>query len=163
MASLNKVQLIGRIGRNPEARFTQGGQAVANFTLATDESYKGNNGEKQKKTEWHNIVAWGQVVESYIQPYLKTGDLVYVEGKLQTRKWEDKRDGATKYTTEIVVSNIQGIMSSNNGNGNQTEAAAQRQQRPAQQASPAQSQSQQSRAAIQQAQPQEISDEDIPF
>lgn len=113
-ASVNKVTLIGRLGRDPEVRYTSSGQAVANFTLATDESYKDRAGEKVKKTEWINIVAWGKTVESFIQPYIHKGDMVYIEGRLQTRQWEDKQ-GVTKYTTEIVVDDIRGLVTSGNG------------------------------------------------
>jgi single-strand DNA-binding protein len=111
-ASLNKVQLIGYMGKDPEVRFTTGGNAVANFSLATDESYKNNDGEKIKKTEWHNLVVWGKSVEAFVQPYLHKGDLIYVEGKLQTRSWEDK-EGNKKYTTEINVTDIKGIQTGN--------------------------------------------------
>ena len=111
-ASLNKVQLIGYMGKDPEVRFTQGGKAVANFSLATDESYKNSDGEKIKKTEWHNLVIWGPSVENFVQKYLHKGDLIYVEGKLQTRSWEDK-EGNKKYTTEINVTDIKGIQTGN--------------------------------------------------
>ena len=99
--SVNKVILVGRLGRDPETRYTSGGQAVANFTLATDESYKDRAGERQKRTEWHRIVLWGKLAE-IAQQYLKKGMLVYVEGRIQTRQWEDKRDGQKRTTTEIV-------------------------------------------------------------
>jgi len=99
--SVNKVILVGRLGRDPETRYTSGGQAVANFTLATDETYKDRSGERQKRTEWHRIVLWGKLAE-IAQQYLKKGQLVYVEGRLQTRQWEDKRDGQKRSTTEIV-------------------------------------------------------------
>ncbi|HXW62150.1 MAG TPA: single-stranded DNA-binding protein [Candidatus Acidoferrales bacterium] len=99
--SVNKVILVGRLGRDPETRYTSGGQAVANFTLATDESFKSRSGERQKRTEWHRIVLWGKLAE-IAQQYLKKGMLVYVEGRLQTRQWEDKRDGQKRQTTEIV-------------------------------------------------------------
>jgi single-strand DNA-binding protein len=99
--SVNKAILVGRLGRDPETRFTSGGQAVANFTLATDESYKDRSGERQKRTEWHRIVLWGKLAE-IAQQYLKKGMLVYVEGRIQTRQWEDKRDGQKRQTTEIV-------------------------------------------------------------
>jgi single-strand DNA-binding protein len=101
--SVNKAILVGRLGRDPETRFTSGGQAVANFTLATDESYKDRNGERQKRTEWHRIVLWGKLAE-ITQQYLKKGMLVYIEGRIQTRQWEDKRDGQKRSTTEIVAS-----------------------------------------------------------
>jgi single-strand DNA-binding protein len=99
--SVNKVILVGRLGRDPETRYTSGGQAVTNFTLATDESFKSRSGERQKRTEWHRIVLWGKLAE-IAQQYLKKGMLVYVEGRLQTRQWEDKRDGQKRQTTEIV-------------------------------------------------------------
>ncbi len=99
--SVNKVILVGRLGRDPETRYTSGGQAVTNFTLATDETFKSRSGERQKRTEWHRIVLWGKLAE-IAQQYLKKGMLVYVEGRLQTRQWEDKRDGQKRQTTEIV-------------------------------------------------------------
>ena len=108
--SVNKVILVGRLGKDPEVRFTSGGKAVASFSIATDESYKNSQGEKIKKTEWHNIVAWGPAVEAFIQPYIHKGDLVYIEGKLQTRSWEDKKNGGTRYTTEINVTDIKGLV-----------------------------------------------------
>jgi single-strand DNA-binding protein len=99
--SVNKAILVGRLGRDPETRYTSGGQAVANFTLATDETFKDRAGERQKRTEWHRIVVWGKLAE-ISQQYLKKGMLVYVEGRIQTRQWEDKRDGQKRTTTEIV-------------------------------------------------------------
>ena len=99
--SVNKVILVGRLGRDPETRYTSGGQAVANFTLATDETYKDRAGERQKRTEWHRIVLWGKLAE-IAQQYVKKGQLIYIEGRLQTRQWEDKRDGQKRTTTEIV-------------------------------------------------------------
>jgi single-strand DNA-binding protein len=100
--SVNKAILVGRLGRDPETRFTSGGQAVANFTMATDETFKDRAGERQKRTEWHRIVVWGKLAE-ITQQYLKKGMLVYIEGRIQTRQWEDKRDGQKKQTTEIVA------------------------------------------------------------
>ena len=99
--SVNKAILVGRLGRDPETRYTSGGQAVANFTLATDETFKDRSGERQKRTEWHRIVLWGKLAE-IAQQYLKKGQLVYIEGRIQTRQWEDKRDGQKRTTTEIV-------------------------------------------------------------
>jgi single-strand DNA-binding protein len=99
--SVNKAILVGRLGRDPETRYTSGGQAVANFTLATDETFKDRSGERQKRTEWHRIVLWGKLAE-IAQQYLKKGMLVYIEGRIQTRQWEDKRDGQKRTTTEIV-------------------------------------------------------------
>jgi single-strand DNA-binding protein len=100
--SVNKAILVGRLGRDPETRFTSGGQAVANFTLATDETFKDRSGERQKRTEWHRVVLWGKLAE-ITQQYLKKGMLVYIEGRIQTRQWEDKRDGQKRSTTEIVA------------------------------------------------------------
>ena len=99
--SVNKAILVGRLGRDPETRYTSGGQAVANFTLATDETFKDRSGERQKRTEWHRIVLWGKLAE-IAQQYLKKGQLVYLEGRIQTRQWEDKRDGQKRTTTEVV-------------------------------------------------------------
>ena len=90
--SVNKAILVGRLGRDPETRYTSGGQAVANFTLATDETFKDRAGERQKRTEWHRVVLWGKLAE-IAQQYLKKGQLVYLEGRIQSRQWEDKRDG----------------------------------------------------------------------
>lgn len=104
MASVNKVILIGNLGRDPELRYTQGGQAVANFTLATNERFANKAGEQQERTEWHRIVAWGKTGELCAQ-YLSKGRTVYIEGKLQTREWEDK-EGHKRSTTEIVAQNV---------------------------------------------------------
>jgi single-strand DNA-binding protein len=100
--SVNKAILVGRLGRDPETRYTAGGQAVANFTLATDETFKDRSGERQKRTEWHRVVLWGKLAE-IAQQYLKKGQLVYIEGRIQSRQWEDKRDGQKRTTTEIVA------------------------------------------------------------
>ena len=106
MASVNKVILIGNLGRDPEMRYTQSGQAVTNFTLATTESWTDkNSGQKQEKTEWHRIVAWGKTGELCAQ-YLAKGRSVYIEGRLQTREWEDK-EGIKRSTTEITANTVQ--------------------------------------------------------
>jgi single-strand DNA-binding protein len=101
---INKVILIGRLGRDTEMRYTGGGTPVCNFSLATDESYTDKSGERQKKTEWHNIVAWGKLAEQ-CQNLLSKGKLAYVEGRLQTREWND-RDGNKRRTTEIVINRM---------------------------------------------------------
>lgn len=102
MAGLNKVMIIGNLGRDPEIRYTQSGQAVATFTVATSDEWRDkSSGEKREKTEWHRIVAWGKLGEICGQ-YLSKGRQVYIEGRLQTREWED-RDGNKRYTTEIVA------------------------------------------------------------
>ena len=105
MASLNKVMLIGNLGKDPEVRFTASGQAVASFSLATSETYKDKNGEKVEKTEWHNITLWGKLAE-IAGEYLTKGKTVYIEGRLQTRKWQDK-SGNDRYTTDIVGDKMQ--------------------------------------------------------
>ncbi len=110
---LNKVMLIGNLGSDPELRYTQGGTPVASFSLATNESYKGQDGNLVEKTEWHRIVAWRKAAETMAQ-YLKKGSKVYVEGKLQTRSWDDK-DGSKKYMTEIVVDTFMFLDSRGNG------------------------------------------------
>ena len=110
-SSVNKVILVGRLGKDPEIRYTQGGTAVASFSIATDESYKDKtSGNKIEKTEWHRLVVWGPSVEAFVQKYLHKGDLIYVEGKLQTREWEDKQSGQKRSTTEINVSDIKSLM-----------------------------------------------------
>jgi single-strand DNA-binding protein len=105
MASVNKVILIGNLGRDPELRYTQSGQAVANFTLATTERFSNREGERQERTEWHRIVAWGRTAELCAQ-YLAKGRSVYIEGRLQTREWEDK-EGQKRRTTEITAHTVQ--------------------------------------------------------
>lgn len=102
--SVNKVILVGRLGRDPETRYTGGGQAVANFSVATDETYKDRNGERQKRTEWHKIVVWGKQAE-IAQQYLKKGSLVFIEGRIQSREWQDK-EGQKRTSFEIVASNF---------------------------------------------------------
>jgi single-strand DNA-binding protein len=102
--SVNKVILVGRLGRDPETRYTSGGQAVANFSVATDESYKDRSGERQKRTEWHKIVVWGKQAE-IAQQYLKKGSLVFIEGRIQSREWQDK-EGQKRTSFEIVAANF---------------------------------------------------------
>ncbi|MES2499584.1 MAG: single-stranded DNA-binding protein, partial [Pseudomonadota bacterium] len=100
MASVNKVILVGSLGRDPEVKYMANGEAVANFSMATSENWKDKAGVKQEKTEWHNVVAYRKLAE-IIGEYLKKGSPVYIEGKLQTRKWE--KDGVTRYSTEIIA------------------------------------------------------------
>lgn len=109
--SVNKVMLMGRLGADPELRTISSGQAVANFNLATSENWVDRDGQKQEKTEWHRVVVWGKLAELCRQ-YLSKGRQVFVEGKLQTRSWEDQQ-GQKRYTTEIVASNIQFIGGAN--------------------------------------------------
>jgi single-strand DNA-binding protein len=102
--SVNRVILVGRLGRDPEMRYTSGGQPVANFSVATDETYKDRNGTRQKRTEWHKIVVWGKQAE-IAQKYLKKGSLIYLEGRIQTRQWDDK-EGQKRTSFEIVANNF---------------------------------------------------------
>ncbi len=103
--SVNKVLLIGRLGNNPEIRYTNTGTAVANFNLATSESWNDKTGQKQERTEWHRVVVWGKLAE-LCEKYLAKGRQCFVEGRLQTRSWDDK-DGNKRYTTEIVANTVQ--------------------------------------------------------
>ncbi|MFN2238847.1 MAG: single-stranded DNA-binding protein [Thermoanaerobaculia bacterium] len=104
--SINKVILIGRLGRDPEVRSTPSGATVAKFSIATDEKFTDRSGERQERTEWHNIVAWAKLAEICGQ-YLKKGKLVYIEGSLRTDSWDDKETGVKKYRTEIVARDMQ--------------------------------------------------------
>ncbi|TXI45010.1 single-stranded DNA-binding protein [Methylophilus sp.] len=104
MASVNKVILMGNLGRDPEVRYMPNGEAVANFSIATTENWKDKSGARQEKTEWHNIVMYRRLAE-IAGEYLKKGRPVYIEGRLQTRKWE--KDGVTRYSTEIVADQMQ--------------------------------------------------------
>jgi single-strand DNA-binding protein len=105
MAGVNKVILIGNLGKDPELRYTPSGQPVASFSVATTERWTDKNGQRQDRTEWHNIVVWGKLAELTNQ-YLKKGRPVYIEGRITTRSWDD-RDGNKKYRTEIVANQIQ--------------------------------------------------------
>ena len=105
--SVNKVILLGRLGQDPELKYTPGGSAVCNFSLATTESWTDKSGQKQEKTEWHRIVVWGKLAELCNQ-YLSKGRQAFLEGRLQTRSWDDK-DGNKRYTTEILASTVQFI------------------------------------------------------
>jgi single-strand DNA-binding protein len=105
MASVNKVILVGNLGRDPETRYTTSGDAVTNVSIATTDTWKDKSGEKQERTEWHRVAFFGKLAE-IAGEYLKKGSQVYVEGRLQTRKWQDK-DGQDKYTTEIVADRMQ--------------------------------------------------------
>lgn len=102
--SVNKVILIGRLGKDPETRYMPNGEAVTNATLATSENWKDKSGVKQEKTEWHNLVFYRRLAE-VAGEYLKKGSMIYVEGKLQTRKWQDK-EGKDRYTTDIIVNEM---------------------------------------------------------
>ena len=112
MSSVNKAILVGRLGRDPEVRYTGSGQAVANLSLATAERFKDKQGEYQERTEWHRITAWGRLAE-IVQQYTHKGSMIYVEGRIETRKYE--KDGVERYSTEIVAQSIQ-LLGSKNDN-----------------------------------------------
>jgi single-strand DNA-binding protein len=115
MSGVNKVILVGRLGKDPEVRNLDNGAVVANFTVATSESYKDKTtGEKKEITEWHNIVLWRGLAE-IAQKYLHKGDMVYIEGKLRTRSWE--KEGVTRYTTEVVGDNMTMLSSRGSNSG----------------------------------------------
>lgn len=125
MSSLNKAIIIGRIGKTPETRFTQSGQQATSFSVATDESYKDKQGNKVEATEWHNVTAWGKTSE-FVANYLDKGRLVYVEGKLETKKYTAK-DGTEKYTTKIIADRIQALDRKPDGQGQPAQTATGRQ------------------------------------
>ncbi len=143
--SVNKVILVGRLGRDPESRFTGSGQAVCNFSLATDRSYKDRNGQTQKQTEWHKIVAWGKLAE-ICQKYLKKGSQIFVEGRIQSRQWEDQQ-GQKRTSFEIVAGEMR--MLGSRGEASPVSHAGEEAEAPA-------------APAPEEAGP-EVSDEDIPF
>ena len=115
MASVNKVILIGNLGKDPEVRFMPNGDAVCNFSIATTDSWKDKNGEKQERTEWHNIVMYRKLAE-IAGEYLKKGRPIFIEGRLQTRKWQTK-EGQDRYTTEIIADRMQMLGDRDSGGG----------------------------------------------
>ena len=115
MASVNKVILVGNLGRDPELRYTKNGSAVANFTLATSDNFTTKDGQREERTEWHRIVAWGKTAELCTQ-YLAKGRTVYIEGQLRTREWEDK-EGGKRQTTEVHAQTVQFIGPRGSGGG----------------------------------------------
>ena len=115
MASLNKVILIGNLGRDPEVRYTQGGGAVANLNLATSEVWNDNDGQRQERTEWHNVVVWGKQEETCGQ-YLSKGRQVFLEGSIRSRQYDDK-DGNKRYITEVIAQRVQFLGSRGEGAG----------------------------------------------
>ena len=114
-SGVNKVILVGNLGRDPEVRYTPGGQAVANFTVATNEAWTDKSGQKQERTEWHRIVVWGKQAE-LCGEYLTKGRQVYLEGRLQTREWTNK-EGAKQYTTEVVANQVVFLSGGERGQG----------------------------------------------
>jgi single-strand DNA-binding protein len=147
--SVNKVILVGRLGRDPETRYTSSGQAVCNFTMATDETYKDRSGERQKRTEWHRVVVWAKLAE-IAQQYLHKGSLIYLEGSIRTSQWE--KDGQKRTSVEIVASNFRMLEARAKAGGAGAGAAS---MDDADAHAPA--------AGPEEAPTPEVSDEDIPF
>lgn len=149
MASVNKVILLGNLGADPEVRVTQGGQCVANLSIATNKKWMNKNtGQPEERTEWHKVVVWGKQAEN-CRDYLSKGRTVYIEGELQTRKWEDKQ-GQARYTTEVVANTVQFV-----GGGGGSGRSQASQTSPTSQTSPADSGTDNV--------PSFDSDDDIPF
>ena len=117
--SINKVILIGRLGQDPELKYTAAGTAVTNFSVATNESWMDKSGQRQERTEWHRIVVWGKLAE-LCQQYLTKGRQAFIEGSLRTRSWEDQ-SGQKRYTTEVVARNIQFLGAQASSGGNRVE------------------------------------------
>lgn len=149
--SVNKVILVGRLGRDPETRYTSAGQAVCNFSLATDETFKDRAGERQKRTEWHRITVWSKLAE-ISQQYLKKGSLVYIEGRIQSREWTDKE--GNKRTSHDIVANVMRMLGSKGDGGGAGRAAPAHEAGEAHEPAPAEE--------YHAPEPQ-VSDEDIPF
>ena len=143
--SVNKVILVGNVGKDPEIKYTPSGIPVGKFSLATNERFKDKNGEFQERTEWHNIIAWQRLAE-IVGEFVSKGSKVYVEGKLQTSCWEDRQSGEKKYRTEIVARDLVLLGSRDSRNG----------------AQPAASSSEEGTESVD-AGPGEIIDQDIPF
>lgn len=153
--SVNKVILVGNLGKDPEVKYTPSGVPVAKFSLATNERYKDKSGEWQDRTEWHNIVAWQRLAE-IIGEYVKKGSKIYIEGRLQTSSWEDKQSGEKKYRTEVIASDL--VLLGGRGEGGDSEGRSSRG------ASAASSFDQRTSHSDEHAShPAEITDEDIPF
>jgi len=149
MSNLNKAMLIGRLGQDPETRYTASGAAITNISLATSERWRDKQtGEQQEKTEWHRLVFFGRLAE-VAGEYLRKGDLIYVDGRLQTDKWEDQ-DGVTRYTTKIVASNLQMLSGKKEGQKQEAKSGGFRDKKPAEQ-------------SPQRELEDEFTDDDIPF
>ena len=136
MSGVNKVILVGRLGKDPEVRHLENGATVANFSMATSETYKDRQtGEKREQTEWHNVVLWRGLAE-VAEKYVKKGDMIYIEGKLRTRSWE--KDGVTRYTTEVVGDNMTMLGGSGGGSSQQGGDYSQQSQPMQQESAPSQ-------------------------
>jgi single-strand DNA-binding protein len=149
--SVNKVILLGNVGKDPEVRSTGGGTMVANFSLATSDRFQDQQGNWQERTEWHNLVAFKRTAE-IVRDYVKKGSKLYIEGKIQTRSWDDKETGAKKYRTEIIVNDLSLLSGRDDGGGYSRPSNA------------SSNMDQRQPAGIDDvAQSAEISDDDIPF
>jgi single-strand DNA-binding protein len=152
MLGVNKVILIGHLGKDPELRYTPGGQATASFSLATSERWTDKNGQRQERTEWHNIVVWSKLAEIANQ-YLKKGSPAYIEGRITNRSWDD-RDGNKRYRTEIVANTIQ-FLGSGSGGAGASDAISGQEPGPASRAAP--------EPDSMPAGPGAVADEELPF
>ena len=128
MASVNKVILVGNLGRDPEVRTTQISQKIVSLRLATSERWKDRDGQQQERTEWHSVVIFNDRLADVAERYLRKGSTIYVEGQLQTRKWTDK-DGQERYSTEVVLSKFRGELTMLGGRGEQSEGSQPQQRR----------------------------------
>ena len=156
---VNKAVILGNVGNDPELRYMSNGKAVANFTVATSEQWKDQQGQKQERTEWHRMVAYDKLAE-IIGQYVKKGSKLYLEGKLQTREWTDQQ-GQKKYTTEIIVNEMQ--MLDGKPQGGQPAQVQQQQQQPQRQQAPQNNGYQQARSQPMQQQDAPQFDDDIPW
>jgi single-strand DNA-binding protein len=155
--SVNKVILLGNVGKEPEFKMLPSGQGVANFSIATTESYKDKAGERQEKTEWHNLVAYARLAE-IVRDYVKKGSKLYVEGRITTRSWDDKESGKKVYRTEIVIGDLSLLSGRGEGEGGGTYSRS-----GASTASTSSFDNRQSGAHDDYAHSTEITDDDIPF
>jgi single-strand DNA-binding protein len=149
--SVNKVFLLGNVGKDPEVRSTGGGTTVANFSLATSDRFQDQQGNWQDRTEWHNLVAFKRTAE-IVRDYVKKGSKLYIEGKIQTRSWDDKETGAKKYRTEIIVNDLSLLSGREEVGGSSRPSNA-----------PTHMDQRQPAASDEYSQAAEISDDDIPF
>jgi len=156
--SVNKVILLGNVGKDPEIRSTGGGTMVANLTLATSDRYQDAQGNWQERTEWHNLVAFKRTAE-IIRDYVKKGSKLYIEGKIQTRSWDDKETGQKRYRTEIIVNDLSLLSAREEGSGPYNRASSQA----SSQSGPSSYDQRPPAGHDDVAQSAEISDEDIPF
>lgn len=125
MSGINKVILVGRVGKDPETRYLTNGEAVTNLSIATSEKWKDKAGEQQEKTEWHNLVFYRRLAE-VVGEYVKKGALIYIEGKLSTRKWQDKETGKDRYSTEVIVDKLEMLGGKSGSESTEHSAPAQR-------------------------------------